>query len=427
MIKLSRASLFLISLLSIAEAGAATQVAVGQVSSSQILMAAYGLGEVITDVRTGTAGGNQAKPVRTSGLEDGVQSISGGRGYGRAVKDGAVYWWGFSQCSSNNPSDDSWIPTPIMGLQSNVTMVSGDSRRACVIKDGGVWCWGSACAVTQHWNEHVCPADVCRRPIPLPALQQGVTSISVGSSIACAIKDGGLWRWNYNPNIEAALVPELAEGVTSVDVSDRHGCAVRDGEVWCWGDNSGNKLGYPTETNWSPNPHKVVGLEPRATLVAAGAGQSCAIVENGDVWCWGYVNGVKSGPIRIDGLPRPATQISLTSHQYLSMPNSCVVLDQGEIWCWGALISDPGAQTSIYSQPTKVEGLPAEVQTVPVAIATTPIPKEFRADGLARMQELEATVMAQNTEITDLRAMVRMLLGKLELPIPPEFEAPGAQ
>lgn len=366
-------------------------------------------------------------PVRISGLNEGVQSISAGFGYSRAVQNGALWWWGFSQCSSNNPSEDSWVPTPIAGLQSGVTMVSGDYRRACAIKDGGVWCWGNACTVTQHWNQHVCPEDVCQRPIPLPALQQGVTSISIGTTMSCAIKDGGLWCWNYNPSREPNLFPELAEGVTSVDVSNKHGCAVRNGEVWCWGDTSGNKLGYSIETGWSANPHKVVGLEPRATSVATGIERSCAIVENGDVWCWGYLNGIKSVPTKIEGLPSRALQISLSSHHNPSMPNSCVVLEQGEIWCWGAIISGEDVRPHVYSQPTRVEGLPAEVQTVPVAIDSTSIPNDFRVDGFARIQELEATVAAQNTEIIDLRAMVRMLLGSLGQPIPPEFDAPGAE
>jgi len=88
-----------------------------------------------------------------------------------------------------------------------------------------------------------------------------------------------------------------------------HSCAVLDDHtVWCWGDNSHGELGLPTvKLASSTVPVKVPAIAG-ATQIAAGLGYSCALVEDGTVWCWGLGFGdsanapapllpLKSGPV----------------------------------------------------------------------------------------------------------------------------------
>jgi alpha-tubulin suppressor-like RCC1 family protein len=75
-----------------------------------------------------------------------------------------------------------------------------------------------------------------------------------------------------------------------VGVGTSHSCAVASGKVSCWGDNSLGQLGNGSTTS-SPNPVGVNGLpDPNtnpAVAVVAGLGHSCAVLHNGNVYCWG--------------------------------------------------------------------------------------------------------------------------------------------
>ena len=77
------------------------------------------------------------------------------------------------------------------------------------------------------------------------------------------------------------------EGVLNLTAGSLHTCALTgEGAVWCWGDNASGQLGDNTTTNRSV-PVKVQGLPGPATSFTAGKDFTCAVVENGEVWCWG--------------------------------------------------------------------------------------------------------------------------------------------
>ena len=96
----------------------------------------------------------------------------------------------------------------------------------------------------------------------------------------------------------------------------------------------------------------------RATQIAAGPAQACAVSEVGTVYCWGASvreNGpsVESKPVRISNLP-PVRSISVNAAA------SCAVDLQNRVWCWGfdfqKSIRTKSASAS--SQAFRVEGLP---------------------------------------------------------------------
>jgi len=79
-----------------------------------------------------------------------------------------------------------------------------------------------------------------------------------------------------------------------------HSCALSlSGEVWCWGDNSAGQLGQG-HTDPVGGAPRVVGLDQVVEIDAdASSGAlcgfpgtiesktTCALRENGEVWCWG--------------------------------------------------------------------------------------------------------------------------------------------
>src|SRR3989442_2005671 len=64
--------------------------------------------------------------------------------------------------------------------------------------------------------------------------------------------------------------------------------------MWCWGRNADGQLGdgtagrqcAQTTGRCSPTPVRVSGITSPATI-AAGGYHTCALLEDGTVWCWG--------------------------------------------------------------------------------------------------------------------------------------------
>jgi len=109
-----------------------------------------------------------------------------------------------------------------------------------------------------------------------------------------ATADGALGRGRTVSRVEAAT-PAPVVGLTDVkQISVGRGlgtCALtNDGSVYCWGNNSYGQLGHPLSDAQVSSPKRVEGLPP-ASAVALGGAVGCAIAaEDGALWCWGTRN-----------------------------------------------------------------------------------------------------------------------------------------
>jgi alpha-tubulin suppressor-like RCC1 family protein len=134
------------------------------------------------------------------------------------------------------------------------------------------------------------------------------------------------------------------------------------GGVKCWGDNSQGQLGNGTSTT-SPNPVDVIQLSRPAVGLTAGAYNACAILDNGEVQCWGYnaYGSLGSGtfvssntPTTVQGLSSGASALGFK----LWAP--CAVINGG-VKCWGlgwdGLFGIDPFFTS--TTPIAISGLPA--------------------------------------------------------------------
>jgi len=103
--------------------------------------------------------------------------------------------------------------------------------------------------------------------------------------------DGGS---NTNTNAPSSTAINLGSGRTAVAVSAgyRHTCAILDnGEAKCWGWDSYGQLGdggSNTDTNAPSSTAINLGSGRTAVAVSAGQEHTCAILDNGDLKCWGY-------------------------------------------------------------------------------------------------------------------------------------------
>jgi alpha-tubulin suppressor-like RCC1 family protein len=192
-----------------------------------------------------------------------------------------------------------------------------------------------------------------------------VRAVGVGRAHACALVSGGELRcWGFNSDgqlgdgtaaTRPAPVPVLVAaggaplaGVQAVSVGAVHTCAVVEGgQVRCWGDNSSGQIGDDSTTD-RPSPVTVVsepGGDPLAGVqtVEVGSHHSCALLTGGELRCWGQNNfgqlgdGTEGDRLTPTPVVSEAGGAPLTGVQAVSVgdEHTCALLAGGELRCWG--------------------------------------------------------------------------------------------
>ncbi len=252
-------------------------------------------------------------PVDVSGLMAHVVAISAGVNYTCALRDsGRVECWGANGTGQlgNGTTYQSYSPITVSGLDSGVIAIDAGSYHTCALTEaGGVKCWGD--------NFYG---------------QLGNTT------------DGDHGELGDETIDDDSTVPidviGLNSGVIAISASYDHTCALMDtGGVKCWGYNLGGQLGNWTSEDHSIIPVDVTGLNSRVISIAAGDGFSCALMENGGVKCWGYNNYGQLGnngapygggrPVDVVGLH--ARVIAISAGNY----HTCALMESGNVQCWG--------------------------------------------------------------------------------------------
>jgi cysteine-rich repeat protein len=137
--------------------------------------------------------------------------------------------------------------------------------------------------------------------------------------------------------------------VTQIDSGQDHSCAaLNSGDVVCWGSGGSGRLGYgDTDTigdDEDPSEAGLVNIGGKVMQVAVGVEHSCALLTNGRVRCWGrglfgrlgYGNqdniGDNEDPATAGDVVLSSLAIQITAGDDFS----CALLDTGEVQCWGA-------------------------------------------------------------------------------------------
>lgn len=161
-------------------------------------------------------------------------------------------------------------------------------------------------------------------------------------------------------------VPPLPD--TLVAAGNGFTCAVVDEGAWCWGTNGFGQLGEPDAGFVTDVPTQVRGLTEGVTAITAGNNHACAVVD-GAAMCWG-ANGydqIGSGsagstdvPTQVQGLTSGVTAISAGDSF------TCAVVDGGAR-CWGRNGSGQlgiTATGTAISTPVQAEGLTSGVTAI---------------------------------------------------------------
>ena len=279
------------------------------------------------------------------------------------------------------------LPAVDLGTgRTAMTIIAGPSGAMCAVLDNGTLkCWGwnlyGQLGLGDTTNRGDQPGEMGDN---LPAVDLGTgrtaRAVSVGYRSACALLDDGTVKcWGENDLGELGLgdttnrgdqpgqmgdnlpVVDLGTGRTAraITVGDYHACALLDdGTVKCWGWNSDDgTLGLGDTINHGDQPGEMgdslptvdLGTGRTARALSAGVYQTCALLDNGTVKCWGYSTyhgalglgdtddrGDLPGQMG-DNLPAVDLGTGRTARAVATRGYSaCALLDDGTVKCWGA-------------------------------------------------------------------------------------------
>ncbi len=327
---------------------------------------------------------NSSVPVQTIAAGSSVTAVAAGLFHACALVNGGVRCWGsnYNNELGNGTGVDSLVPVQTLPAGSNATSIAVSDGEACAVVAGNVRCWGNgytgietiagisgATAVAIGYS-HICAlvsgGVVCKgdnyygqlgdggasgsestTPVQAIAAGSGVTALSAGGYVSCALVGGGAKCWGANyfgATGDAAAGDSLSpydafvagSGVTALSTSGGHTCAVVSGRVQCWGYNGEGQLGVVLAAAESTVPVAAIPTGSGATSVAAGGGHACATL-NGGVKCWGLNNHGQLGNGTLVSSALPVTAVAENGGAAAlatRASHNCIIVG-GAAKCWG--------------------------------------------------------------------------------------------
>ncbi|MEM9666492.1 MAG: hypothetical protein AAF970_16270, partial [Bacteroidota bacterium] len=274
------------------------------------------------------------------------------------------------------------LPAIDLGTGRTATAISAGIHHVCALLDNGsVKCWG------RNTDGQLGLGDTDDRGDDedemgddLPAVDLGTgrtaTAIIAGNLHTCALlDDSSLKCWGSNNNGRLGLgdddnrgddademgddLPAINLGTgrtaTAVSVGSITCAVLDDGSLKCWGPGTNGRLGLGdtdargdgADEMGDDLPAVALGTGRTATAVEAGGSHTCALLDNGDLKCWG---GNGNGRLGLgdtnnrgddademgDDLPAVALGTGRNAIDLDVRENhTCALLDNGSVKCWG--------------------------------------------------------------------------------------------
>ncbi len=246
--------------------------------------------------------------------------------------------------------------------------VAAGADHTCAIDgDGALWCWGRNDARQLGVASPARSGDPVRVDID-DTPTTGWDVVSAGGTHTCAVRAGELWCWGDNeerqcgstaadtlpPTQVADPAGLTGDAWTTVGTGETYTCALRDdGSLWCFGSTIGGQLGTGQMSQVSAVPLAVPGGPWRS--IGVGFFHACGVRgeqgARGELLCWGYDDGygrIGDGGNTSRATPTPVVDDGVRDWQRVaSGPHASCALDvDGQVHCWGRTFYIPGTSGS---------------------------------------------------------------------------------
>jgi len=271
-----------------------------------------------------------------------------------------IWCWGANQSGQLGDGElvDQAVPDATT-RQLSATGIAAGGAHSCAIttaNDGDMECWGRAAAGQLGLGNT--PPATQDKPYPsMVPLFDGanprVRVIAAGGAHTCvkAVASASIRCFGANDHgqlgggplppygyVDATLGPTAA-AAASVTAGAAHTCALDDdGRVWCWGAGADGQIGDGARSDRAAPALLALGDGVKALAVAAGGAHSCALVTGGKVMCWGRgAEGQVATADRTDVLvPTPVAGIDGALAIVTGGAHTCVITADRRALCWGA-------------------------------------------------------------------------------------------
>ncbi len=299
----------------------------------------------------------------------GVLQIAAGMDHTCALtNDHRVVCWGLNSHGQlgDGTTANRTEPTVVSGVSGAVGIVAGAYHTCAWNALGAMWCWGYNYAGQigdgTYDNDRLTPVVVSTSASPdIAGAAAGplttclVARLTPGSDGSAARTEADCWGLNNHEQLgsgwgnSAGFYPTpirvpASDNLVQLGAGNLHTCAVDDdGFVHCWGANDSGEGGRdPSDAadvlDWT------VPIAQAATGVAAGDSFTCALLESGQVSCWGSnqhgqlgdeTEGSRSTPGLVPGIEGAIAVVAMSSR-------ACALLQDRSVVCWGGRDLGPG-------------------------------------------------------------------------------------
>ena len=230
-------------------------------------------------------------------------------------------------------------------------MIVTQANHTCYLfKIGEIHCWGSN--IKGQLGERL-QNDYQTSPqkVSLPAGSYPI-SMSVGREFTCSLMSNfSAYCWGANnfgqlgdsTNIDS-LVPvkvNIQQSIIALSSGESHTCAILiNQDVMCWGRNNVGQLGDNTLFDNSTPIVSQIPLGKKTVQIDAGNSHTCAVIENGEMFCWGLnadsqladgTTTFKKVPVKSQFPPGIGAVLVASGDSH-----TCIVSNQSTVYCIGS-------------------------------------------------------------------------------------------
>ncbi len=273
-----------------------------------------------------------------------VSVISAGLSHNCEIVSDKVFCWGgnhYDQIGSGITGENQRSPREVPQLPPATMLATGSFHSCALVEKGNVYCWGR-----NTYRQLGVDANSSSRPQWIKDLPP-MKAITAGDEFTCGLTPEGLvycWGANQLKQLGTATTESFSlplqvgslKGVTQISAGGSHACALQKGKLYCWGYGFYGQLGNGTLISKTA-PTQVSGLKLKAIQVSAGAAHTCAILEGGDVYCWGSNHDGQLG-FSAEGRVSIPTKVPSIAHVIevrLGLQHTCGLTEGNSLFCWG--------------------------------------------------------------------------------------------